>query len=64
MTPTQMYQALEVRWYRQHGQHPDRIYKDSDGHAYVAGDWSWNHRHPERAEYVEARMTEALRRAG
>jgi len=49
-------QAAEVKWYRQHGRHPERIRFDSNGDPYVTGD------HPRWwFEVIEPRMSRDLR---
>ncbi len=53
---------IEVEWYRQHGQHPQRIARDSSGAEYVIGDSAWNARHTWAAERVEAKMRREVAR--
>ena len=54
---------IEVAWYRQHGEYPQRIARDSSGNEYVIGDASWNARHEWARERVEPQMMRAVRRA-
>lgn len=50
--------AREVAWYRANGKYPKhRIVKDNAWIEYVAGDWSWNMRHPNHPEHIERDMT-------
>ena len=48
---------IEVEWYRQHGQHPQRIARDSSG-----ADSAWNARHVWAAERVETMMRREVAR--
>lgn len=53
---------IELAWYRQHGQHPQRIARDSSRAEYVIGDSAWNARHVWAAERVEPKMSRELAR--
>lgn len=57
-------QQFEVRWYRKHGRHPNRIRREHGGRGdqYVIGDWSW-HRIPDAPdESIELAMDIAWNR--
>jgi hypothetical protein len=52
------YCAVQVRWYRQLGQHQERVATDSAGIEYVIGDRDWNRHHPDKRELVDDRLAE------
>ena len=50
---------IEVDWYREHGQFPDRIGKNLRGDPYVVPDLLWNRR-PEnlaRKEHIDLKLS-------
>ena len=53
---------IELAWYRQHGQYPQRIARDSHGAEYVIGDGSWNASHDWAKERVEPQMMRGVRK--
>lgn len=59
MTTTEL-QAAEVEWYRRNGKYlRERIVRDSDGHPYVIGDWSWNRNPNNPYETIEPQMRQS-----
>lgn len=58
----EMYQKAEVDWYRRYGRHASRrIRRDSQGYDYVIGDWSWNRKPGNPAEFIDDHMCAAVR---
>ena len=52
---------LEVNWYAKHGKYDNRIKQDSNGAAYVIGDWAWNRNNPNKPEYIERQIDYGIR---
>lgn len=55
------WQNLELVWYRENGQYPERIKTTLLAGTYLIGDFSWNRNCPEKQEFIEQEMSNWVR---